>query len=87
MKTIKEEEELISLSSKQMGQLRKELRVRISREKLGHAGQLEAPDRIFTVSQTNPKVFHPLWIEQLLAAGLTLEATLGHIIVSYFQPN
>jgi hypothetical protein len=37
MKTIKEEEELISLSSKQMGKLRKELRGRVSREKLGHA--------------------------------------------------
>jgi hypothetical protein len=87
MKTIKEEEELISLSSKQMEQLSKELRVRISREKLGYTWQLEALDRIFTVSQTNPKAFHRLWIEPLLAAGLSLEAALGHIIVSYFQPN
>jgi hypothetical protein len=44
-------------------------------------------DRIFTVSQTNPKAFHRLWIEPLLAAGLSLEAALGHIIVSYFKPN
>jgi hypothetical protein len=87
MKTVKEEEELISLSSKQMGQLSKELRVRISQEKLGHARQLEALDRIFTVSQTNAKAFHRLWIEPLLDAGLSLEAALGHIIVSYFQPN
>ena len=87
MKTIKEEEELISLSSKQMGQLRKELRVRISREKLGHARQLEALDRIFIVSQTNPRAFHRLWIEPLLASGLSLDAALGHIIVSYFKPN
>ena len=86
MKTIKEEE-LISLSSKQMGQLRRELRVRISAGKLGHPRQVEALDRIFTVSQTNPKAFHWLWIEPLLAAGLSLEAALGHIIVSYFQPN
>ena len=87
MKTIKEEEELISLSSKQMGQLRKELRVRISREKLGHALQLEALDRIFTVSQTNPTAFHRIWIQPLLAAGLSLEAAIGHIFASYFQPN
>jgi hypothetical protein len=87
MKTIKEERELISLSSRQMEQLRKELRVRISREELGQARQVEALDRIFTVSQTNPKPFHRLWIEPLLAAGLSLEAAIGHIFASYFQPN
>jgi hypothetical protein len=87
MKTIKEEEELISLGSKQMEQLRKEFLVPISRGKLGHARQVEALDRIFIVSQTNPKAFHRSWIEPLLAAGLSLEAALGHIIVSYFHPN
>jgi hypothetical protein len=87
MKTMNEERELISLSSKHMEQLRKELRVRISREDLGHARQLEALDCIFTVSQTNAKVFNRLWIEPLLAAGLSLEAAIGHIFASYFQPN
>ena len=70
-----------------MGKLREELRVRVSREKLGHAWQLEALDRIFTVSQANPKAFHRLWIEPLLAAGPSLDAALGLIIVAYFQPN
>ena len=87
MKTIKEEEELVSLSSKQMEQLRKELRERISREELGHTRQLEALDRIFIMSRMNPTAFHRIWIEPLLAAGLSLEAAMGHIIISYFQPN
>ena len=87
MKTMKEERELISLSSKQMEQLRKELRVRISREELGQARRVEALDRIFTVSQTNPTAFHRIWIQPLLAAGLSLEAAIGHIFASYFQPN
>lgn len=87
MKTTKEEEELISLSSQQMGQLRKALRVRIAREKLSCACQLEDLDRIFAVSQTNPTAFHRIWVEPLLAAGLNLEAAIGLIFVSYFQPN
>jgi hypothetical protein len=50
MKTIKEEE-LISLNSKQMGQLTKELGVRISRGKLGHAWQLKALNRILSAAK------------------------------------
>jgi hypothetical protein len=87
MKTMKEERELISLSSKQMEQLRKELRVRISREELGQARRVEALDRIFTVSQANPTAFHRVWIQPLLAAGLSLEGAIDHIFASYFQPN
>ena len=84
---MNEERELISLSSKQMEQLRKELRVRISREELGHARRVEALDRIFTVSQTNPTAFHRVWIQPLLAAGLSLEGAIDRIFASYFQPN
>jgi len=87
MKTINKENELISLSSKQMEQLRKELRGLISKDELGPAWQLEALDRIFTVSQTNPAAFHRIWIQPLLAAGLSLEAAITHIVASYFQPN
>jgi len=87
MKTIKEFRDLISLSSKQMEQLRKELRVRISREELGQVRRVEALDRIFTVSQTNPTAFHQIWIQPLLDAGLSLEAAIDHIFASYFQPN
>ena len=84
---MKEERELISLSSKQMEQLRKELRVRISREELGQARRVEALDRIFKVSQTNPTAFHRVWIQPLLGAGLSLEGAIDHIFASYFQPN
>src|SRR5215467_4710343 len=87
MKKIKEENELISLSSKQMGQLRKELRGRISREELGPPGQVEALDRIFTVSQMNPAAFHRIWIQPLLAAGVSLETVIINIVASYFRPN
>jgi hypothetical protein len=87
MATIDKDEEMISLSSKQMEQLRKELREAISREELGQARQLEALDLIITVSQTNPQAFHRVWIQPLLAEGLNLEAALTHIVASYFQPN
>lgn len=87
MATIDKDEEMISLSSKQVEQLRKELREAISREELSQARQLEALDRIITVSQTNPRAFHRVWIQPLLAEGLSLEAALTHIIASYFQPN
>jgi hypothetical protein len=87
MTTIDKDGDLISLSSKQMEQLRKELCERISQEELGQAWQLEALDRIFTVSQTDPAAFHRIWIQPLLAAGLSLEAAIAHIVASYFQPN
>jgi len=69
MKTINKENELISLSYKQMEQLRKELRGLISKDELGPAWQSEALDRIFTVSQMNPAAFHRIWIQPLLAVG------------------
>lgn len=87
MKTLDKDEEIISLSSKQMEQLRRELRDHISREELGQAWQLEALDRIFMVSQLNPGAFYRLWIQPLLAAGLSLEEAIVHIVASYFQPN
>jgi len=87
MAAIDIDEEMILLSSKQMDQLRKELRDAISREELGQAWQLEALDRIITASQMNPRAFHRLWIQPLLAEGLNLEAAITHIVASYFQPN
>jgi uncharacterized protein YoaH (UPF0181 family) len=87
MKTFDKEEEIISLSSKQLEQLRRELRDHISREELGHAWQLEALDRIFMLSQLNPPAFYRLWIQPLLAAGLSLEEAIAHIVASYFHPN
>jgi hypothetical protein len=87
MTPIDKDEEMISLSSRQMKQLRKQLRERLSREELGHAWQLEALDRIFMVSQLDPAAFHRIWIQPLLAAGLSLEEAIAHIVASYFEPN
>lgn len=87
MTMLDKEEEIISLSSKQLEQLRKELREHISRQELGHAWQLEALDRIFMVSQLHPAAFYRVWIQPLLAAGLSLEEAIAHIVASYFQPN
>jgi hypothetical protein len=87
MTMLDKEEEIISLSSKQLEQLRKELREYISRQELGHPWQLEALDRIFMVSQLHPAAFYRLWIQPLLAAGLSLEEAIAHIVASYFQPN
>jgi len=87
MRMLDKEEEIISLSSKQLEQLRKELREHISREQVGHTWQLEALDRIFMVSQLNPAAFYRVWIQPLLAAGLSLEEAIAHIVASYFLPN
>lgn len=87
MTTFDKDEDIISISSKQLEQLRRELRDHISREELGHAWQLEALDRVFMVSQLNPAAFYRLWIQPLLVAGLSLEEAIAHIVASYFQPN
>lgn len=87
MTVLDKDEEIISLSSKQLEQLRKELREHISREELGHAWKLEALDRIFMFSQLNPAAFYRIWIQPLLVAGLSLEEAITHIVACYFQPN
>jgi hypothetical protein len=87
MAMFDKDEEIISLSSKQLEQLRKELREHISREQLGHGWQLEALDRIFMVSQSHPAAFYRVWILPLLIAGLSLEEAITHIVACYFRPN
>jgi len=87
MKTIDNDKELCSLSNERIEELRKELQARISREELNYSWQLEALDEIFTVSKIDSKTFQRFWIRPLLAAGLSPEAALAHVIDSYFQPN
>lgn len=87
MKTINESEEVISLIPKQIQQLRKEFLERISQGKLESTWQLEALDRTFMISQVDPIAFHRNWIQPLLAAGLSLEAAIAHIVDSYLRPN
>jgi hypothetical protein len=76
-----------TFGTEQMEQLRRELRERISREELEYSWQLEALDRIFAASQVDPATFHHIWIQPLLAAGLSLEAAVARIVDSCFHPN
>jgi hypothetical protein len=87
MKTIHNDEQLVSLSFRQMEQLRKKLRERLSRGELEQFEQWEALERLFTASQVDPATFHHLWIQPLLAAGLGPEDAIVQIVGSYCQPN
>jgi hypothetical protein len=79
--TNKKDDELVSLSCHQLQQLRKELSERVSQQ------DLEALDPMFRLSQADPLRFHTLWIQPLLAAGLSFDAAINHIIQSYLWPH
>lgn len=87
MKTIDNDSALFSPGTERMEQLRKELRERISREELDYSWRLEALDEIFTAAKLDSTTFHRLWIRPLLAAGLSLEVAIAHVVDSYFMPN
>jgi hypothetical protein len=87
MKMIDKDKDLVSLGTAQMEELRRELRERIAREELEYSWQLEALDRIFVASRVDPATFHRVWIQPLLAAGLSVEAAVARIVDSCFQPN
>jgi len=87
MKPIDKDERVVLASDERMLELRKELRERMSREELNYSWRLEALDEIFTASRIDSKAFHLFWIQPLLAAGLSLEAAVAHVVDSYFRPN
>jgi hypothetical protein len=64
-----------------------EFRERLNREDLERRWQLEALDHLFTEVEDHPDSFHRLWIQPLVAAGLTLESALALLIESRFRPN
>lgn len=64
-----------------------EFRERLNREDLECRWQLEALDHLFTESQDHPDNFHRLWIDPLVAAGLSVESALALLIESHFRPN
>jgi len=80
MKTIREEE-LVPFSAEQIEHLREELRQRISRAELG------ALDQVFELCQIDPVAFQSLWIQPLLAEGLSFEEILAQIVESCLWPN
>jgi hypothetical protein len=64
-----------------------EFRERLNREDLERRWQLEALDHLFTEAEDHPDSFHRLWIQPLVASGLTLESALALLIEGRFLPN
>ena len=64
-----------------------EFRERLNREDLERRWQLEALDHLFTEVEEHPDSFHRLWIQPLVASGLTVESALALLIESHFRPN
>lgn len=79
-----DEEKLRLFNNKEMDELRKELRESARQE---HSWRLEALDRILATAQANPTTFRRLWIQPLLAAGLSFEVAVARVVDSYLQPN
>lgn len=73
-----------TFSSKQMEELRKELRKSFRDE---HSWRLEALGRILETAQASPTLFRQCWIQPLQAAGLSFEVAVARVVDSYFQPN
>jgi hypothetical protein len=74
-------------SKKQTKTRVEEFRERLDREDLERRWQLEALDHLFTEVEAHPESFHRLWIQPLVAAGLTLESALALLIEGRFLPN
>lgn len=73
-----------TFSSKQMEELRKELRKSFRDE---HSWRLEALGRILQTAETSPTLFRQFWIQPLQSAGLSFEVAVARVVDSYFQPN
>jgi hypothetical protein len=80
MKMIREEE-IVTFSAEQVEHLRNELLRRVSRAELGTL------DQIFELSQINPAAFQSLWIQPLLAEGLSFDEIIAQIVETCLWPN
>jgi len=87
MKTTEDNREPLWPSAEQIERLRKTLHDRIAHEELESSWRLEALDRLIVVLQMEPTAFHRLWVQPLLAAGVTMEVAIACITASYFLPN
>jgi hypothetical protein len=74
-------------SKKQTKTRVEEFRERLTREDLERRWQLEALDHLFAEVEDHPESFHRLWIQPLVAAGLTLESAMALLIEGRFLPN
>ena len=75
---------LAFVGSKEMDELREEVRERAREER---SWRLAALDRILATAHANPTNFRQFWIQPLLAAGLSFEVAVARVVDSYFQPN
>lgn len=74
-------------STEQMEKLRGELRRRLIREELESTLQLETVGHLITALNVDPPAFRRLWVQPLLAAGVSLDIALACIAQSRSQPN
>jgi hypothetical protein len=74
-------------SNKEFQTFVEEFRERLNREDLERSWKLEALHHLFTEVGDRPESFHRLWIQTLLAAGLSLESALALLIEGRFLPN
>ena len=75
------------MRNKQSKSFAEEYSERLNREDLERRWKLEALDLLFSESNDDPDRFESLWIQPLLAAGLTLDSALDVIVEARFQPN
>jgi hypothetical protein len=68
-------------------QAREQLRKAIMQEELEHAFRLEVVDRLMTDLKIDPASFGELWIQPLIAAGVSLDVALLCIAQSHHWPN
>jgi len=71
----------------QLEKTREELRKKLLHEELECALRLEIVDRLMTDLKVDPTSFRKLWIQPLIAAGVTLDVALLCIAQSHHQPN
>ena len=67
--------------------LREKLRERLVQEELECAMRFEVVDRLMTDLNVDPESFGRMWVQPLLAEGLSLDVVLVAIAKCHFQPN
>ena len=87
MKKFGSDPEVLWPSAEMVEQLHDKLRKRIAREELESAFRLEALDSLISILQLEPTSFQRLWVEPLMAAGVSMDVAIASIVASYFQPN
>jgi hypothetical protein len=64
-----------------------EHRKRMNRERMESLWKHEAMDCLFTEAEGHIEDFYSLWVQPLLASGLSFESALDLLIAGRFLPN